>query len=594
MNDSDKSQTHLIQKLRDARQQIAELKTTLASSQETQDSLRDTADAAIHQSQIALREMGILFKAAQGIMEATQLTDICQTLVRHFNDLVSADRTVLFLVDHQQRKILVNLVWGSVTGEIPMTYDDLETGLSGRVFATGQPILSASPDDGVEPEATRDRRFQDNAGPLIVVPLSARYADGTSAVIGTITAINRLDQRTFTDHDVDLLMALTNQAATAIENVRLYKEARQEIAERKRIDQALRQSEVRLKLALDAANDALFDWNMQTDEVYFSPNYYKMVGYEPGDMPAWRAMIHPDDKARVLAATQEIYDRKRDNSVLEYRLKTRSGEDCWVLSRSRVIEKDDQGNPVRLVGTHVNITERKRVEAEREQLIADLNAYAHTVAHDLKTPLVGIMGYSNLLATYFEEEIDHQEAQSLLKEIERSGEKMNEIVDTLLLLASVRQSGIETKPMDMGSIVKETLSNLALIVEDAQARIIMPEANTWQDALGYAPWIEEVWANYISNAIKYGGTPPHIELGATLEDDHMVRYWVRDNGTGIAPTEQARIFDPFTRLDRFRSQGHGLGLSIVKRIVEKLGGQVGVESTPGQGSTFSFTLPAAT
>ncbi len=110
-------------------------------------------------------------------------------------------------------------------------------------------------------------------------------------------------------------------------------------------------------------------------------------------------------------------------------------------------------------------------------------------------------------------------------------------------------------------------------------------------ALGYGPWVEEVWANYLSNAIQYGGRPPRVELGATEQADGMVRFWVRDNGPGLTPEEQARLFTPFTRLDQVRAKGHGLGLSIVRRIVEKLGGQVGVESEVGRGSVFTFTLP---
>jgi len=103
-----------------------------------------------------------------------------------------------------------------------------------------------------------------------------------------------------------------------------------------------------------------------------------------------------------------------------------------------------------------------------------------------------------------------------------------------------------------------------------------------------------VWVNYIANAIKYGGSPPCIELGATPEDKGQVRFWIRDNGHGLNKKAQARLFTAFTRLDETKSQGHGLGLSIVKRIVEKLGGEVAVESAgiPGQGSIFSFTLPA--
>ena len=115
-------------------------------------------------------------------------------------------------------------------------------------------------------------------------------------------------------------------------------------------------------------------------------------------------------------------------------------------------------------------------------------------------------------------------------------------------------------------------------------------------ALGYGPWIEEVWVNYLSNALKYGGspsTPPQIELGAEAQPDGLVRFWLRDHGPGIPAESQAHLFTQFTRLDQVRAQGHGLGLSIVRRIVEKLGGQVGVISQVGQGSTFFFALPGA-
>jgi signal transduction histidine kinase len=105
-----------------------------------------------------------------------------------------------------------------------------------------------------------------------------------------------------------------------------------------------------------------------------------------------------------------------------------------------------------------------------------------------------------------------------------------------------------------------------------------------------------VWANYISNALKYGGKPPHIQLGADRQPDSMVRFWVRDNGAGLTLEEQERLFVPFQQLNKIHAEGHGLGLSIVRRIVERLGGKVNVESEgiPGQGSVFSFTLPALT
>ena len=224
----------------------------------------------------------------------------------------------------------------------------------------------------------------------------------------------------------------------------------------------------------------------------------------------------------------------------------------------------------------------------------ELDAFAHTVAHDLKTPVTSIVGYATMLeATYAE--LPEESLLICLRAIAEGGHKMSRIVDGLLLLAGVRKKEVKTSPLDMASIVAEPLRRLTDLIEDRRAEIILPE--TWPTALGYAPWVEEVWANYISNAIKYGGQPPRVELGATVRSDDdappAVRFWVRDNGPGLTREAQARLFIPFTQLDQLRTEGYGLGLSIVQRIVDKLSGQVGVESEVGQGSIFSFSLPKA-
>ena len=111
--------------------------------------------------------------------------------------------------------------------------------------------------------------------------------------------------------------------------------------------------------------------------------------------------------------------------------------------------------------------------------------------------------------------------------------------------------------------------------------------------MGYAPWVEEVWVNYLSNGLKYGGSPPCLELGFTPQKDGMVQFWIKDNGQGLSPEKQTSLFTEFIRLNEIRVEGYGLGLSIVYRIVTRLGGHVGVESTPGAGSLFYFTLPAS-
>ena len=219
-----------------------------------------------------------------------------------------------------------------------------------------------------------------------------------------------------------------------------------------------------------------------------------------------------------------------------------------------------------------------------------LDAFAHALADDLRGPLGLIVSFAQML------EKDHaslseEDLRRYLHEIALRGGDMVAVIDELLKIrvGPPREIEEEIAPLDMASIVTGVLERLAYTIDRYQADIVCPES--WPLALGYGPWVEEVWFNYLSNGIKYGGQPPRIELGATVQPDGMVRFWARDNGPGVAPEAQDQLFIPFAKLDQVRMEGHGLGLSIVRRIVEKLGGQVGVESEIGQGSVFSFSLP---
>jgi signal transduction histidine kinase len=193
--------------------------------------------------------------------------------------------------------------------------------------------------------------------------------------------------------------------------------------------------------------------------------------------------------------------------------------------------------------------------------------------------------------------IPAEQQKAALQTIVRTSLKMNNIIQELLLLAAVRQANVKTGPVNMAGVVSAAKQRLWGVITEANAELIVPDASSWPPVIGYAPWIEEAWINYISNAIKYGGKPARVELGMDADYKCLpngrkyARFWVRDNGNGIAPEDQSQLFNQFTRLDQVRAEGHGLGLSIVARVVEKLGGEVGVESFPGKGSTFFFTLP---
>jgi len=229
----------------------------------------------------------------------------------------------------------------------------------------------------------------------------------------------------------------------------------------------------------------------------------------------------------------------------------------------------------------------KELQAQNEEL----NAFNHTVAHDLKNPLSILLGFAEVLSQDYGGGADEVLDQGI-RVILENGHRMESIISELLLLAEVRQlDEITVEPLDMASIVVETRNRLSHHIAEYEAKIIVPAA--WPSAVGHRPWVEEIWVNYLSNAIKYGGTPPKVELGAMAQSDGMVRFWVRDNGVGITKNDQKRLFVPFTKLKQVNTKGHGLGLSIVQRITIKLGGTVGVESEPGMGSLFWFTLPMA-
>lgn len=235
-----------------------------------------------------------------------------------------------------------------------------------------------------------------------------------------------------------------------------------------------------------------------------------------------------------------------------------------------------------------SLTERT-LALERSNM--ELDAFAHTVAHDLKNPLNAMIILSEVLAESCDiNKLPDAKSVDRLLMINRAGKEMLNIVNALLLLAGVsKQVSVDHHPIDMAQIVKHVLQQrLSNMITEYQAKIQLPEQ--WHTATGYAPWIEEIWMNYLTNGLKYGGRPPCLTLGSDQKAD-QIRFWIRDNGQGLKQETQQHLFKPFTRLHKDWAEGHGLGLSIVRQIVEKLGGYCGVESELGKGSLFYFTLP---
>lgn len=226
---------------------------------------------------------------------------------------------------------------------------------------------------------------------------------------------------------------------------------------------------------------------------------------------------------------------------------------------------------------------------QNEQMIAELDSYADNVAHDLRNPIGVILAYGSLIEGELEEQPD-SDSRLYLEELMGAANKLNEIVGALLSLAKARQQQIMPQPVDMNQVLQEALTRVHPTAEANQA--VIEVEGTLPAVMGHASWLEEAFVNYLNNAIKYGGTPPRIRVGARPEPNGHIRFWVQDNGAGLSESALAQLFTRFERLGQQKIEGHGLGLTIVKTIVEKLGGSVAAESSgiPGEGSIFSFTL----
>jgi PAS domain S-box-containing protein len=340
--------------------------------------------------------------------------------------------------------------------------------------------------------------------------------------------------------------------------------------------------------------------NLQHRVVDINPAARRMLGLKGSDVIGLRLSERLPRYASIFDNYREVYE-VTDEIIVG------SGWDRRVFEMQISPLEDAHGDPVGRLVVGRDITDRKNVEAALREsehqlrIYADnlesrnmeLDAFAHTVAHDLKAPLATLTGYGELIETAYDT-LESKQVRRVAGTMGKMARKMGNIVDELLLMTRLESESVVLSSIDMGEIVTEACERLRTHVEAAEATVIAPD--DWPGVLGYASWVEEVWVNYISNAIKYGGDPPRIELGFSYEDPDYVRFWVQDNGAGLSPVEQSRLFVPFERLEQIRIQGTGLGLSIVRRIIERLGGEVGVESSgvSGEGSCFYFVLPVAT
>jgi PAS domain S-box-containing protein len=384
-------------------------------------------------------------------------------------------------------------------------------------------------------------------------------------------------------------------------------ERKQAEAEREEAEVALRDSEQRLQLAVNASGTGLWDCDLYTGRTQYSAAWRRLFGYGDDELPdtpeTWAGVVHPDDLARIANDMQSYLTDAASSYESEFRIRHHDGSYRWVLSRARLL-RNASGQPYRMLGSQIDITERKRSEGELHQAKEAAEAANHAksqflanMSHEIRTPLNGIIGMTELA---LQTELT-PEQREYLQMVAASGDALMTVINDVLDFSKIEAGKLALDPVDFdlrdaigdtmrAVAVRAHLKGLELAYEvhpDVPAAIVADPNR-----------LRQILTNLIGNAIKFtehGEVLVSVSPQASTADEVRLHFSVRDNGIGIAAEKQPAIFRAFEQADGSTTRkygGTGLGLTIARRLVELMGGELWVESAIGCGSTFHFTLCA--
>ena len=377
-----------------------------------------------------------------------------------------------------------------------------------------------------------------------------------------------------------------------------YLAVKEDITEKRKADEALRKSRERYELAMNITNDGIWDMNIETGEIYYSPRWKKIIGYEDDelqtDLGTWSDRIHPDDYESVMKWLDDCINGKNEECYYEHRLRHKDGSYRWVAAKGSVA-KDEKDNPVRFVGSHMDITEHKRMEEEflKNQKLESVGLLAGGIAHDFNNILTAIT--SNLYLA--KEEINKdEESYELIDSAEKAALKAKNLTKQLLIFS--KEGAPVLTATSIAGLIKESVEF------DLHGTNVIAEFDVAEDLWDVdvdEGQINQVINNLVINAVYAmpgGGT---ISIGAEninvghydnllLERGRYIMVAVKDTGEGIKEEDLPKVFDPYFTT---KETGSGLGLASSFSIVKKHGGRLIVDSTVGKGTTFFIYLPAS-
>jgi PAS domain S-box-containing protein len=383
-----------------------------------------------------------------------------------------------------------------------------------------------------------------------------------------------------------------------------------DITERKQAEEALRLSSERLQLATHVACVGIWDWDVAKNELVWDDSMYQLYGIQREDFSgaydAWIRTVHPDDKAHTDGEIQAALRGEREYAP-EFRIIRPDGSIRYIKADSRTI-KDQEGKPLRMIGTNIDITEHKRAEEKIQQLNQDLEkrvaertvqletankeleAFAYSVSHDLRAPLRHIDGFLDMLNARIGATLD---AKSLhyMDTISDSAKRMGTLIDDLLAFSRAARCEMTTTNVDLRALIQEIIQDIA---PETQGRSIDWRIGQLPVVTGDRSMLRIVLVNLISNAVKFTKKreKADIEIGHLPGSNQDIVIFVRDNGAGFDMRYVDKLFGVFQRLHRMEDfEGTGIGLANVHRIISRHGGKTWAEGKINGGATFYFSLP---
>lgn len=380
----------------------------------------------------------------------------------------------------------------------------------------------------------------------------------------------------------------------------------QDVTQSALMEASLRESEERLRLALAAAEQGLFDINLRTGEIAFDAGYAKLMGYAPEELVKaeenWLEFVHPEDRERLREAYRDHLDSQRPEFRAEYRMRTQAGSWKWLLALGQVVSHDGEGNALRVLGTITDVTARHHAEeATRareaaEQANRAKSDFLARMSHELRTPLSAILSFSEILQLDASEPLAPGQKERVAR-IHAAGKHLLHLINDLLDISRIEAGSLtlQLEVLDVRELVEEATQALAGEAKE-QHLVVTLDATAQEPLRVYADRtrLRQVLLNLLSNAIKYNVVGGSVEVWLAKVGD-VVLVTVEDRGVGMTPSQVQGLFQPFDRLGREKTkiQGSGIGLVIARHLVELMGGSLSVVSRENEGSKFTISLRAA-